>query len=81
MAGGFYYKPATRPEGPMRCPDRGNAGGLFVFFTTFEYYLSTLTMAITITMVNRVTMATMATMVTMVHMVTLVTMIAMGIME
>ena len=28
-----------RPEGPMRCPGRGNEGGLFVFFATFGYHL------------------------------------------
>ena len=34
-----YYKPLTR-----RCPSRGNGGGLFVFFSTFENYLCTSTM-------------------------------------
>ena len=26
-----YYAPPSRPEGPRRCPDRGNAGGALVF--------------------------------------------------
>ena len=41
-----YYKSViinhpTRPEGPRRCPGKGNEGGLFVFFATFGYYLCT----------------------------------------
>ena len=31
----FIINHPTRPEGPRRCPGRGNAGGLFVFFATF----------------------------------------------
>ena len=27
----IYYAPPSRPEGPRRCPDRGNAGGALVF--------------------------------------------------
>ena len=27
----IYYAPPSRPEGPMRCPDRANAGGALVF--------------------------------------------------
>ena len=26
-----YYAPPSRPEGPRRCPDKGNAGGALVF--------------------------------------------------
>ena len=30
-----YYAPPSRPEGPRRCPDRGNAGGSLVFLSKF----------------------------------------------
>ena len=35
----FYYAPSSRPEGPRRCPDWGNAGGALVFSirTMFVY--------------------------------------------
>ena len=28
-----YYAPPSRPKGPRRCPDRGNAGGSLVFLS------------------------------------------------
>ena len=31
----YYYAPLSRPEGPRRCPDRGNAGGALVFIYLF----------------------------------------------
>ena len=36
----IYYALPLRPEGPGRCPGRGNAGGA-VFCPTFGYYLCT----------------------------------------
>ena len=27
----IYYAPPSRPEGPRRCPDRGNVGGALLF--------------------------------------------------
>ena len=30
-----YYAPPLRPEGPRRCPDRGNAGCALVFVSKF----------------------------------------------
>ena len=35
MRGVHYYAPPSRPEGPRRCPDRGNAGGALVFMYLF----------------------------------------------
>ena len=29
----IYYAPPSRPEGPRRCPDRGNAGDALVFLS------------------------------------------------
>ena len=31
----FYYAPPSRPEGPRRCPDRGNAGDALVSIQLF----------------------------------------------
>ena len=31
----IYYAPQSRPEGPRRCPDRGNAVGALVFLGKF----------------------------------------------
>ena len=30
-----YYAPHSRPEGPRRCPDRGNTGNALVFLSKF----------------------------------------------
>ena len=43
----FIINRPTRPEGPMRWPGMGNAGGLFVFFATFGYHLCTNTIVTT----------------------------------
>ena len=32
----FIMHPLSRPEGPRRCLDRGNAGGALVFFHEFS---------------------------------------------
>ena len=37
-----YYAPPSRPEGPRRCPDRGNAGRALVFFPQLLWSLYTL---------------------------------------
>ena len=34
-----YYAPPWRPEGPSRCPDRGNAEGAFVFWSKFILFI------------------------------------------
>ena len=31
-----YYAPPSRPEGPRRCPDRGNADGALVFLMLLQ---------------------------------------------
>ena len=31
----IYYAPQSSPEGARRCPDRGNAGGVLVFWSKF----------------------------------------------
>ena len=43
----FIINRPMRPEGPRRCPGRGNAGGLFVFLATFGYHLCTDTIVTT----------------------------------
>ena len=43
----FIINRPPRPEGPRRCPGRGNEGGLFVFFGTFGYHLCTDTIVTT----------------------------------
>ena len=62
-----YYAPPSRPKGPRRCPDKGNAGGALLFLGKFYTvhsvttvnYISTFT---TVTTVNYIpTVSTVTT--------------------
>ena len=56
----FYYAPLSRPEGPRRCPDRGNAGGALVFLAKF-YTIPSVPRVSYVTTVTTVTIVTTVT--------------------
>ena len=56
----FYYAPPSRPEGPRRCPGRGNAGASLVFLAKF-YTVHSVPTANYVTIVTIVTIVTTLT--------------------